>query len=95
MDWDIILAAAKGALSSLEGVAVTQGAQLLVSFTKAIPAIKAGVASAEPFLVSEFNLLTHRTTGVPADEWDAQLAMMQAQLNTVDAQVAKDEEDQP
>lgn len=95
MDWTAILAAAKVAFADLTGPAAQQAAQLVSGFTAALPAIKAGIASAEPFVVSGFNLLANREQGVPSDQWATQLALMQVQLDAVDAQVAADETAQP
>lgn len=95
MNWSLILSAAQGAISVLTGPVATQGAQLRGAFEAAIPAIEKGAASAEPFLVNGFKLLTGSDQGLPADEWAAQLALMQAQVDAVDAQVAADEKTKP
>lgn len=95
MDWDAILVGAEQALSLLTGPAAQQAEQLVSTFTAALPAIKAGIASAEPFLLNAFKLVVAGNDGVAADQWPIQLSLMQAQVATVDAQVAADEAAQP
>lgn len=95
MDWDAILVAAQEALSLLTGPVATQAEQLVSTFTAALPAIKAGIASAEPFLLNAFKLVTAGDNGVASDQWAIQLSLMQAQVATVDAQVAADEAAEP
>lgn len=90
MNWSAIYSAASAALGVLEGPVAQQAAKLLGGFEAALPAIEKGVASAEPFIVGGFKLITSGPQGLPADEWAAQLALMDAQVATVDAQVAAD-----
>lgn len=95
MDWTAILSAARTALGGLGGVALQQGTQLVAAFTQAVPAIEQGFASAEPFVLNAFKLLAGGDGGIPSDEWDVQLSLMQAQLDAVDARVAQDEKEEP
>jgi hypothetical protein len=90
LNWSAIYSAAAEALNDLEGPVAQQAEILVGAFEAALPAIEKGAASAEPFIVGGFKLITSGPQGLPADEWAAQLALMDAQVATVDAQVAAD-----
>lgn len=95
INWSIVFDEARAALALLTGPVAQQAAELVGAFEQALPAIQAGVASAEPFVISSFKLLAGNESGLPADVWAQQKALMQVQLDAVDAQVQQDAKDQP
>ena len=81
-----------GALSSPAAAQFEQWSKLAIS---ALPGIQSGIVSATPFFEAGAKLLMNGGQPVADADWVAQMALLQAQVDTVDAQVAKDELAQP